>query len=108
MTDGGSPNGNLVIDHAGNLYGTTYAGGDFSCYSNGCGVVFEFSPTSSGWVETVLHAFQGISDGEQPLGGLIMDRSGNVYGGASLSGPNDGGTVYELNPSGGGWTFNVL
>ena len=105
---GGTPNGNLVIDRAGNLYGTTYEGGDFQCYSNGCGVVFELSPTSNGWVETVLHAFHGGSDGEQPGGGLIMDRAGNIYGGTTMGGVNGGGTVFELTPSNGGWTYNVL
>jgi uncharacterized repeat protein (TIGR03803 family) len=105
---GGTPNGNLVIDRAGNLYGTTFEGGDFQCYSNGCGVVFELSPTSNGWVETVLHAFHGGSDGEQPGGGLIMDRAGNIYGGTTLGGVHGGGTVFELTPSNGGWTYNVL
>ena len=105
---GGTPNGNLVIDRSGNLYGTTFEGGDFQCYSNGCGVVFELSPTSNGWVETVLHAFHGGSDGEQPGGGLIMDRAGNIYGGTTMGGVHGGGTVFELTPSNGGWTYNVL
>ncbi len=107
--DGGIPNAGMVIDDAGNLYGTTYAGGDPTCYPgpNSCGVVFELSPTSSGWVETVLHTFQS-SDGAFPLGGLISDRNGNLYGTTSIGGSNGGGTVFELSPSGGGWTFNVL
>ena len=105
---GGTPNGNLVIDRSGNLYGTTFEGGDFQCYSNGCGVVFELSPTSNGWVETVLHAFHGGSDGEQPGGGLIMDSAGNIYGGTTMGGVHGGGTVFELTPSNGGWTYNLL
>jgi uncharacterized repeat protein (TIGR03803 family) len=106
---GGSPIGSLVIDHAGNLYGITYTGGDPHCLgTNSCGVVFELSPTSSGWVETVLHTFQNGSDGMYPGGGLIADHSGNLYGATAFGGANGGGTVYELTSSNGGWTFNTL
>jgi uncharacterized repeat protein (TIGR03803 family) len=68
---------------------------------------FALTNTSSGWVESVLHAFQG-SDGELIYGGLISDSSGNLYGTAADGGPNQGGTVYELTPSNNGWTFNLL
>lgn len=108
--DGGTPNSGMVIDQAGNLYGTTFGGGDPTCLFNdlACGVVFELSPTPSGWVQTVLHTFQNGSDGADPLGGLIADSSGNLYGTTSIGGANNGGTVFELSPSNGGWTFNVL
>ena len=108
--DGGIPNAGMVIDQAGNLYGTTYQGGDPTCLFGdlACGVVFELSPTSSGWVETVLHTFQNGSDGADPLGGLIADSNGNLYGTTSIGGANGGGTVFKLTRSGSNFTFSVL
>lgn len=106
--DGAQPNGNMLMDHAGNLYGTTTYGGDFNCYVRGCGVVFELMPNATGWVETVLHTFDGANDGQYPKGGLISDSAGNLYGTTTFGGTSGGGTVYELTPSDGGWTFNVL
>ena len=108
-TDGSAPNGSLAIDGSGNLYGTTYTGGDLNCAAGaGCGVVFELSHSGSEWVETVLHTFEGVTDGALPYGGLIADSAGNLYGGAGEGGAHQGGTVYELTPSHGGWTFNLL
>jgi uncharacterized repeat protein (TIGR03803 family) len=102
-----SPNGALVADAAGNLYGTTP--------SSGSGTVFELSPpaTSGGaWTETVLYAFQGgDTDGAYPYGTLIFDNAGNLYGTTSGGGPDNRGTVFELSPpatSGGAWTETVL
>jgi uncharacterized repeat protein (TIGR03803 family) len=66
------PNGGLIRDEAGNLYGTTQAGGD-----NEHGVVFKLDPTGK---ETVLYSFKGEPDGSQPNGGLIRDGAGNFYG----------------------------
>ena len=109
-TDGGSPNAGMVVDQSGNLYGTTFGGGDPTCLfsEEACGVVFELSPTSSGWMETVLHTFRNFSDGAQPLGGLVADHNGNLYGTTSLGGNFGGGAIFELTHSGAGWTFNVL
>lgn len=81
-----APTGSLVIDTAGNLYGNTYIGG--KKYSNclaGCGVVFELSPTASGWTQKLLHAFSG-PDGANPQGGLTLDSSGNLFGTTTLGG----------------------
>jgi uncharacterized repeat protein (TIGR03803 family) len=95
-------NAGLVIDAAGNLYGV--AGGP--ARSNG--EVFELSPSSSGWTETTLYSFTGGSDGSVPVGGLVFDNAGNLYGSTSNGGSGGGGTVFELSPSGAGWTFNLL
>ena len=104
--DGGPPNGNLVIDRNGNILGTTQVGG-----GEGRGVVFELTPTSSGWVETILHEFSSDVGG-YTIGGLISDAAGNLYGttliGGTNGGPTGGGTVYELTPSNGTYTFQVL
>jgi uncharacterized repeat protein (TIGR03803 family) len=97
--DGANPFSGLVFDSAGNLYGTTYAGG-----SNGFGTVFRLAPSGSEWTLSVLYTFQGGNDGGSPLGGLIFDASGNLYGTTSRG----GGTVYELMTSAGGWTFSTV
>ena len=107
--DGASPDSALLIDSAGNLYGTTAVGGSYYCYSKPtCGTVFEMSPSGSGWTETVLHVFTDGPDGGNPAG-LVFDSEGNLYGAAS-SGPGEfgAGTIFELTPyQGGGWTFTV-
>jgi uncharacterized repeat protein (TIGR03803 family) len=108
-SDGSFPEGGVIFDRAGNLYGTTSEGGNTGCSEDrGCGTVFELSPSVSGWTETVLYAFQGGADGEGPIGGLIMDSGGNLYGTTVEGGQNGGGTVFELSPSGSNWNFNLL
>jgi uncharacterized repeat protein (TIGR03803 family) len=110
------PVGDLIFDSAGNLYGTTAWGGLISqnCEFD-CGVVFELSPSGGGWTYTVLYYFTGGSDGGEPGGRLTLDAKGNLYGTASIGGTVGGpcsstgcGTVFELSPSGGNWTFAVL
>ncbi len=101
--DGSGPFFGLVIDRAGNLYGTTQLGG-----AHTYGTVYELSPSGSGWIETVLYNFQNSEDGRFPLGGLVLDSAGNLYGTTSAGGLNLGGTVFEVSPSNGGWTFSVL
>jgi uncharacterized repeat protein (TIGR03803 family) len=104
-TDGFSPTSNLILDGAGNLYGTAEYGG-----AHGGGIVFELSPVGDGtWTETILHNFQkDVGDGFQPFGGLIFDQSGNLYG-TTISGGATEGTVYELSPNGDGtWIEKVL
>src|SRR5215469_624020 len=76
-SDGASPQAGLIKDKTGNLYGTTYYGGGTGCYGDGCGAVFKLAPDGT---ETLLYAFQGGADGESPQAGLIMDKSGNLYG----------------------------
>ncbi len=97
--------GGLVLDGAGNLYGTTTQGG-----IHGGGTMFELSPNGSGgWTETVLHSFGGGTDGGLPYAGLIFDGAGNLYGTTEAGGIYGGGTVFEFSPrQGGGWTETVL
>jgi len=108
--DGRGPRG-LIFDSAGNLYGTTDNGGIYCSLYQGCGTVFELTPTGGGnWTETVLHSFGSGTDGINPLAPLILDAAGNLYGTTSAGG-TDGfyGTVFEMSPSeGGGWTETVL
>jgi uncharacterized repeat protein (TIGR03803 family) len=109
------PFGGLIFDGSGNLYGTTSGGGSAApTCGTGCGVVYELSPGSGGWSETVLHPFNG-TDGFGPTGNLIFDGSGNLYGvtqnGGSVTNACSGagcGVVYELSPASGGWSETVL
>lgn len=105
QSDGMLPNGNLVIDHAGNIIGTTVSGGDPNCR---CGTIFQLTYNGSGWAETILHSFTFEPDGAYPAGGLISDAAGNLYGGTPVGGASEGGAVYQLMPSNGGYTFQVL
>jgi uncharacterized repeat protein (TIGR03803 family) len=69
----------LVRDAAGNLYGTTYYGGDYGCGFDGygCGTVFRLDTTGG---EAVLYRFSRVSDGLYPQAGLVRDAAGNLYG----------------------------
>jgi uncharacterized repeat protein (TIGR03803 family) len=101
-----SPEAGLIIDAAGNLYGTTESGGSFHY-----GTVFELTPKAGGgWTENVLHSFNNNrTDGANPMAGLIFDAAGNLYGTTELGGTSNTGTVFELTPAAGGsWTEKVL
>jgi len=105
--DGSSPNGGLISDANGALYGTTSNGGAVTCNggSVGCGVVYKLTPPSAPggiWTEQVLYNFQGGNDGWDPSSGVILDKSGALYGTTFYGGPNNGGTVYKLTPPSGG------
>lgn len=97
-TDGRNPEAGLVRDAAGNLYGTTSTGGNQSCrsYQHGCGVVFKVDKDGK---ETVLHAFMD-ADGDDPVGSLIRDKAGNLYGVARDGGAYDDGVVFKVDPAG--------
>src|SRR5579864_7987885 len=116
---GSSPSPGFVFDSQGNLYGTTFAGGSSAkcVVSGGCGVIFELSPSTNGWAETVLYNFNGEKDGFGPEGYLVFDAKGDLYGvareGADLSCNIQGaavgcGTVFELLQTSGGWKLSVL
>lgn len=91
-----------VFDRAGNLYGTTSYGG-----AHDSGTVYELTRSGSGWTETILWNFDGPS-GDMPLNGLIFDAAGNLYGTTKLGGANYSGNVFELSPSGSGWSETTL
>jgi uncharacterized repeat protein (TIGR03803 family) len=82
------PQSSLITDGAGNFYGTTYCDGAY-----GLGSVFKISPAGSGWTLTNLHDFAGGDDGQYPVGGLVMDNSGHLYGTTSQGGPGGRGAV---------------
>jgi len=101
--DGGNPMGGVTLDAAGNLYGTTSAGGE-----NNCGVVFQLSPSNNGqWVENVLYSFVGTDDGCMPQSDVLLDPAGILYGTASFAAHNEG-TVWRLSPTQGNWSLTVL
>jgi uncharacterized repeat protein (TIGR03803 family) len=94
-TGGEGPSAGVVMDKAGNLYGTTSAGGAASC---GCGLVYKLAPGSNGkWTYTVLHRFTG-ADGAGPNANLILDGQGNLYGTTTTGGAGGYGVAFELTP----------
>jgi uncharacterized repeat protein (TIGR03803 family) len=113
--DGGYPNGGVVVDAAGNLYGTTELGGGHSG-----GTAFEVSLVDGTWTENIVHNFcssANCTDGNLPSAGLILDAAGNLYGTTESGGTMVGagceggpcGTVFELSPAAGNsWTESVL
>jgi uncharacterized repeat protein (TIGR03803 family) len=106
--DGTNPWAGLVVDRAGNLYGTTQIGGVFPCSpTSGCGTVFELIPNGGKWTCKVVFNFNG-TDGAFVLGGLTPHSSGSFYGITSGGGTNDAGVVFEVTPHMRGWTEKVL
>lgn len=101
--DGKMPNGGLIRDGQGRLYGVTKYGGSF-----GYGTVYRLTHQTSGtWTEEILHNF-AQSDGSWPIGPLTLDASGNVYGTTQEDGPAGYGTVFKLVPSSDGWALTTL
>jgi len=105
-TDGSFSQSPLYRDARGNFYGTTDGGGRRDCNGDFCGTVFELSPSRSGWKFAVLHKFNG-ADGNWPLGALIMDESGSLYG-TTGDGGIGYGVAYRLAPASGKWKETVL
>jgi uncharacterized repeat protein (TIGR03803 family) len=125
--DGATPAGGLVMDAAGNLYGTTAYGGSGGCVlvgiKGGCGTFFELSPPKAKggkWTYAILYNFLGGKDGYFPWGDLVFDAAGNLYGATQFGGGFGScdspfyqfcGTVFELSPpkiKGGKWKEKVL
>jgi hypothetical protein len=99
-TDGANPNGGLVLDKKGAIFGTTYIGG-YNCphhSGQGCGTVFKLNPPSrkgGRWTEKQLHVFKNGDDGALPGAGVVLDAKGFLFGGAEF-GPKGGGVVFRL------------
>lgn len=124
--DGDDPAAGLLIDQAGNLYGTTEYGGDSSivkCGGAGCGTIFTLQRSGNSWAYSVIHTFE-FSDGASPQSELIVNSQGNLYGTAFTGGDDncpwaqrsvigiefgpECGTVFELTFSGGAWQENTI
>lgn len=114
--DGQLPYSGVIVDGSGNVYGTTLEGGstrnNHGCLV-GCGTVFKLTPEPGGhWKETILYNFpQYATDGNGPIGGLVLDRTGILYG--TTSGGGDAvcqcGVVFKMTPgSNGKWSYTVL
>jgi uncharacterized repeat protein (TIGR03803 family) len=106
-SDGEYLDTDLVVDRAGNIYGTSVQGGTF-----GSGTVFQLSHSSTGWTHTVLYSFTGGADGGEPYKGVTLDAHGNLYGTAVTggSGSCEGGcgVIFKLTNSGASWTQTVI
>ncbi len=104
-SDGSEPTQgtNVIFDNAGNIYGTTASGGVY-----GQGTVYKLTHSGNGWAESVIHDFGAPGDGIQPLHSVVLDARGNLYGTTSFGGANSDGVVFQLVPSGSGWTENIL
>ena len=101
-SDGSQPLGPLVQDADGNLYGITQSGGNLACpdpliQGQGCGTVFRLSKKR---VLTVLHSFQGGSDGSTPQSGLFLDAAGNLFGSTGKGGTSENGIVFKISNAG--------
>lgn len=113
--DGGNPVAGMIIDAKGNFYGTTNQGGKSgSCYPefSGCGIVFELSPSKSGWKFKTLYTFQGNQDGQGPYGEVMFAPDGSLNGttvnGGNPNCPSGCGSVFNLKPARKTWTETVL
>jgi uncharacterized repeat protein (TIGR03803 family) len=100
---GNRPDGNVVMNASGDLFGVTIIGG-----ADDQGVVYELTPSGSGYTEKVLHSFTGGLDGGQPLGPLVRNASGDLFGVTQFGGTGHQGVIFEFKPSGAGYTEQVL
>jgi uncharacterized repeat protein (TIGR03803 family) len=101
--DGCGPNSGVTFDKSGNLYGTTPNNGPY----NG-GTIYQLTRSGSGWTENTIHGFGAGDEGDYPIGPVVFDSAGNLYGAAAFGGPSDSGTIFQMTPTGSGWTLNVL
>ena len=104
--DGGFPQAGLIFDGAGNLYGATTTGG-----AELGGTVFELTPSGDQWNLTTIYSFTNPNNGRQvvgPVGSLLMDQAGNLYGTTFADGAYGFGAVFKLTPGSGGWSYTSL
>src|SRR5580698_8268620 len=100
--DGAYPAAGLVMNKAGDIFGTALRGGAY-----GAGTIFELHQTDTGWREAVLHSFGNGGDGANPSG-LFVDKEGSAFGTTEYGGTNDGGTVFGVQFSQGAWQYATL
>jgi len=100
-TDGSEPQGDLIFDQQGSLYGTTPMGGAYNT-----GTVYQLTPSSGDF--SVLHTFYGGVEQEGPSDAVVFDVNGNLYGTTYGGGSHDRGNVFKLTPSGSGWIYQSL
>jgi uncharacterized repeat protein (TIGR03803 family) len=108
--NGAEPRAGLVMDASGNLYGTTYEGGNNDqCNGYGCGSVFELTPPASGkrWHFKTLIDFNGY-DGALVRGGLTLSPTGALFGTTIYGGANNDGMVFSLTQESGRWNFETV
>ncbi len=106
----GLPDAGVILDKAGNLYGTTTSEGPKDCVAglSGCGTIYKLSPGAKAWTFTTIHAFT-YANGAYPMGSLIMDSSGHIYGSTNGGGSTyNGGVAFELSPTKTGWKETLL
>jgi uncharacterized repeat protein (TIGR03803 family) len=98
----------VILDAAGNLYGTTVGGGFYTCGNANCGTVFKLKRSGGNWSLRVLHSFDG-TDGDAPFyARLTFDSAGNLYGTTTAGGQDGYGVVFKLSQSGNRWTETRL
>ncbi len=91
--DGCCSEAGVILDSTGNIYGVTAGGGTYNS-----GTVFKLTLNGKKWTETILYSFTGGDDGLYPIGPLVMDTSGNLYGTTCCGGANGAGTIFEITP----------
>jgi uncharacterized repeat protein (TIGR03803 family) len=98
----GYPGSGVNDDVNGNLYGSTFIG------LHSRGTIYQLTQSGGTWVGTEIYDFSGGADGGYPVAGVILDGQGNLFGATTSGGSGSGGTVFELSPSGGSWTYKLL
>jgi uncharacterized repeat protein (TIGR03803 family) len=109
--DGQTPSyGQLAVDGEGNIYGSTFTGGTNLCGNGGCGTVYKLTRSANNqWIETIPYNFENGATGSNPVGSVILDKVGNLYGTTGYGGICGCGVVYLLHPNKNGtWSYTVL
>jgi uncharacterized repeat protein (TIGR03803 family) len=106
-SDGSAPFSGLVTDKTGALYGVTLGGGSGACIG-GCGTVFKLTPKKSGYTKTTIYFFGSGTDASLPLGTLVLDKKGALYGAAQYGGTQNDGAIFKLTPNKSGYSETVI